>query len=102
MEDAEVIIIDDKEIEVTKMTIDDYYLLKTIDTEGNIVEYVYETEEKTLGLYNKNLYSSKCDTETESTTKAILIAESIALLFFIGLSIYIHSKNKRGKTHEKI
>ena len=102
MEDAEVITIDDKEIEVTKMTVDDYYLLKTIDTEGNVVEFVYETEEKTLGLYNENLYSSKCDTETESTTKAILIAESIALLFFIGLSIYIHSKNKRGKTHEKI
>ena len=100
--------IEEKEIEVYKFEegFEDYYLVNTINNEGEIKEYLYETKEKTLQLYTNSApvsYEKYEEFIKEINTKNIIIITSIVfvVIYTICLIVLI-IKLRKGKSDEKV
>lgn len=90
--------IEGKELPVKTTEIDDYYLIETVDIDGNIKKYLYETKENTMLLFaDELLESSTCEKSETLATKIVLFAMSISILFFIGLTTYLYKRMTKNE-----
>lgn len=102
------ITIEEKEIEGYKFKngFEDYYLLNTINNEGEIREYLYETKEKTLQLYSNGApvtYNQYEEIIKEINTKNIIIyALIIVFAIYTICLVFLFLKLRKGKSDEKM
>lgn len=102
------ITIEEKEVTGYKFEegFEDYYLLNAINNEGEIIEYLYETKEKTLQLYSNSApvtYNQYEGMIKEINIKNIIIYTLVVILvlYTIGLVLII-LKLRKGKLDEKV
>ncbi len=102
------IIIDNKEIFGYKFKdgFDNYFLLSVMNNEGKIIDYLYETEEKTLQLYLNSApisYGQYEELTEEVNNRQIVIYILSAFLLICVISIIIlFLKLRKEKLDEKV
>lgn len=94
----EELLVGTSKIEAVPYEVENYYLLETVEEDGQKVKYLYETERNTFVLYDEKLFSPSVCEETTSLAKLFIRAEGFALLFFLVISSYLYKKLKKGGT----
>ncbi len=103
-----LITIEEKEITGYKFKegFENYYLLNAINNEGENIEYLYETKEKTLQLYSNSApitYNQYEGMIKEINMKNIIIYSLVIILVLYTIAvIFIILKLRKGKLDEKV
>lgn len=104
---TETVKINDQEVPAIKLNLPNYYLLTTVDMEGHEVQYIYETDQGTLGLFSPELYGQVACKNHDGIFWTIIILESLALLVLLGFGVYYYKtritdpKAQKAKTKAK-
>lgn len=90
----DTITISGREMHCTKLH-ENYFVLSAIDIDKNIKEYIYETKEESMQLYNKDLFVGSTCTMSNGITNRMIFILSIALLISLVAPTLIYKRIKR-------